>query len=639
MELFPYVDLKNGVANLVATKEDAANRGVADGYAALDSSGRVPLSQTHSDVTELIYTAQRTSEKDQAGGYAALDATRRIATNRLPANVATVAADWPTYKPRIPPAGGGGDMVLTKSSSTDYAYTWKLPPGAQDLSALQSDVTELEGTVASLPLSSVFPWSVGTAPATAVRKHLNSIWWTPEATTVEPGYDNPFPLHTDVAGWTTSGCLPDRSEGIVSDGNAVAVSTTGIPIAQLDGFSVSFQIKGTKSNGYTGLSIAYDNAIGDTHEARGVGIWSPEISTTVWTPVRLECTYEGSTLTLRLYVNDILRSTETGSFVATHFHLRFFRFFNGWWHVKGPFTGQGAPKAPWLKVVDMDEYRKLPWALITGKPTAYPPATHTHAWADVTGKPSTFAPSAHTHTKSQITDLGPQLPTTGLTVGDTLTWNGTTWVGGPGAGVPTTGNQTGDLLRWNGSVWIQTTTKFHEGTGNPNGVVTAPVGSTFVNTESGGYNGARRWTKATGSGNTGWVVVDGDTGWRDITTYMSNLDPANAGTVKVKRVGKQVTYAFNNVLLASGTGSLLIYNGVPAGYRPASESNGFAFGYLSRHDNINILQLVFCNTSVIQWRVEQNMNPPISTTIARPTSGISGQFTIHTIDDWPTALW
>ncbi len=209
----------------------------------------------------------------------------------------------------------------------------------------------------------------------------------------------------------------------------------------------------------------------------------------------------------------------------------------------------------------------------------------------------------------------------------------------PGIGVPTTGNNPGDLLRWNGTVWIQTATKFLEGTGNPNGVVTAPVGSTFVNTESGGYNGARRWTKATGSGNTGWVVVDGDTGWRDITTYMSNLAPANAGTVKVKRVGKQVTYAFNNVLLASGTGSLLIYNGVPAGYRPASESNGFAFGYLSRHDNINILQLVFCNTNVIQWRVEQNMNPPITTTTTRPTSGVSGQFTIHTIDDWPTALW
>lgn len=128
MELFPYVQL----SNLVATKEDAANRGVADGYAALDSAGKVPLSQIPSDVTGLISTVQLKSEKDQANGYAALDAARRIATNRLPANVGTVAADWPTYKPRIPPSGGGKDMVLTKSSSTDYDYTWKLPPGWQD---------------------------------------------------------------------------------------------------------------------------------------------------------------------------------------------------------------------------------------------------------------------------------------------------------------------------------------------------------------------------------------------------------------------------------------------------------------------------------------------------------------------------
>lgn len=140
MELFPYVQL----SNLVATKEDAANRGVADGYAALDSNGRVPLSQIPTDVTGLINTVQLKSEKDQANGYAALDAARRIATNRLPANVGTVAADWPTYKPRIPPPGGDKDMVLTKSSSTDYAYTWQLPPGAQDFTEMREDIAQTE---------------------------------------------------------------------------------------------------------------------------------------------------------------------------------------------------------------------------------------------------------------------------------------------------------------------------------------------------------------------------------------------------------------------------------------------------------------------------------------------------------------
>jgi hypothetical protein len=46
------------------------------------------------------------------------------------------------------------------------------------------------------------------------------------------------------------------------------------------------------------------------------------------------------------------------------------------------------------------------WTDVTGKPSTYPPSTHTHpyrpdtwvpAWTDVTGKPSTYPPSTHTH--------------------------------------------------------------------------------------------------------------------------------------------------------------------------------------------------------------------------------------------------
>ena len=145
MELFPYVQL----SNLVATKEDAANRGVADGYAALDSNGRVPLSQIPTDVTGLINTVQLKSEKDQANGYAALDAARRIATNRLPANVAELPArvgvnetnistlfnqvSTKANKSQTMPAGGTTGQLLTKASATDYAASWQDPP--EDLPA------------------------------------------------------------------------------------------------------------------------------------------------------------------------------------------------------------------------------------------------------------------------------------------------------------------------------------------------------------------------------------------------------------------------------------------------------------------------------------------------------------------------
>lgn len=44
------------------------------------------------------------------------------------------------------------------------------------------------------------------------------------------------------------------------------------------------------------------------------------------------------------------------------------------------------------------------WADITDKPTTFTPSTHTHAYGDLTGIPSTFAPSAHNHPLSEISD-------------------------------------------------------------------------------------------------------------------------------------------------------------------------------------------------------------------------------------------
>ena len=49
------------------------------------------------------------------------------------------------------------------------------------------------------------------------------------------------------------------------------------------------------------------------------------------------------------------------------------------------------------------------------------------------------------------------------------------------------------------------------GTGMPNGVVEAPIGATYVDTAK--TNGALKWIKTTDGGNTGWKVVEGDTGW------------------------------------------------------------------------------------------------------------------------------
>ena len=72
------------------------------------------------------------------------------------------------------------------------------------------------------------------------------------------------------------------------------------------------------------------------------------------------------------------------------------------------------------------------------------------------------------------------------------------------------------------------------GTGMPNGVVTAVVGTYY--TDTAGTNGAWRWLKKSGTGNTGWDVVVGDTGWRRFSTLLNGW----TGALDVRRIGSAV---------------------------------------------------------------------------------------------------
>ena len=67
------------------------------------------------------------------------------------------------------------------------------------------------------------------------------------------------------------------------------------------------------------------------------------------------------------------------------------------------------------------------------------------------------------------------------------------------------------------------------GTGMPNGVVEAPIGTTYIDITK--TNGALKWIKTTDGGNTGWEVVEGDTGWvlvwqRGVRDYFSKIEYA-----------------------------------------------------------------------------------------------------------------
>lgn len=118
------------------------------------------------------------------------------------------------------------------------------------------------------------------------------------------------------------------------------------------------------------------------------------------------------------------------------------------------------------------------------------------------------------------------------------------------------------------------------GRGMPNGVVTAPIGTTYV--DEAVTNGALKWIKKTGAGNTGWEVLIGDTGWK----VVPSVSKLGNSFVKVRRVNNVVSYQFGGlswgwfgVVRRGGQGYqaqgsdrerncyILGLNGVPQGYR------------------------------------------------------------------------
>lgn len=118
------------------------------------------------------------------------------------------------------------------------------------------------------------------------------------------------------------------------------------------------------------------------------------------------------------------------------------------------------------------------------------------------------------------------------------------------------------------------------GRGMPNGTVTAPVGTTYV--DEAVTNGALKWIKKSGTGNTGWEVLIGDTGWK----ILPSVSKLGNSFVKVRRVNNVVSYQFGGlswgwfgIVRRGGAGYVLqgsdrernCYiiqnNGIPAGYR------------------------------------------------------------------------
>lgn len=153
------------------------------------------------------------------------------------------------------------------------------------------------------------------------------------------------------------------------------------------------------------------------------------------------------------------------------------------------------------------------------------------------------------------------------------------------------------------------------GTGMPNGKVEGKLGQTYVDTAK--TNGALKWIKRTPSGNQGWAVLDGDTGWKTLnaTSKLGN------SYVKARRINDIVQLQFGGlqwgwfgIVRRGGLGFVahpgnrekkvfILTNGqMPYGYRTATSligpiynDDGVSYGtwYLGGYGDANHLRFQF----------------------------------------------
>lgn len=147
--------------------------------------------------------------------------------------------------------------------------------------------------------------------------------------------------------------------------------------------------------------------------------------------------------------------------------------------------------------------------------------------------------------------------------------------------IPTNTGNTGNSTELDNRLKVLESKQWEiHGRGMPNGTVTAPVGTTYV--DEAVTNGALKWIKKTGTGNTGWEVLIGDTGWKTL----QSVSKLGNSFVKIRRVNNVVSYQFGGlswgwfgIVRRGGAGYVLqgsdrernCYiiqnNGIPAGYR------------------------------------------------------------------------
>ena len=156
------------------------------------------------------------------------------------------------------------------------------------------------------------------------------------------------------------------------------------------------------------------------------------------------------------------------------------------------------------------------------------------------GQDGQAGPKGERGEQGQVGPTGPQGPigltgpkgADGVGIPQKLTLNGNTLVLSDGGGSVTL-PETSQNSSTSSSELI--------GEGMPNGKVNGTIGQTYVDTKK--TNGALKWIKRTPSGNTGWAVLDGDTGWKTL----NSTSKLGASYVKARRINDIVQLQFGGL--------------------------------------------------------------------------------------------
>ena len=230
------------------------------------------------------------------------------------------------------------------------------------------------------------------------------------------------------------------------------------------------------------------------------------------------------------------------------------------------------------------------------------------------GQDGQAGPKGERGEQGQVGPTGPQGPigltgpkgADGVGIPQKLTLNGNTLILSDGGGAVTLPESSNN-----------STTSSSEliGEGMPNGKVNGTIGQTYVDTKK--TNGALKWIKRTPSGNTGWAVLDGDTGWKTL----NSASKLGNSYVKARRINDIVQLQFGGlqwgwfgIVRRGGLGFVahpgnrekkvfILTNGqMPYGYRTATSligpiynDDGVPYGtwYLGGYGDANHLRFQF----------------------------------------------